>query len=181
MNNKLTPSEIAAICLGKTPIQNHVLEHPQLSRIIYGIPQINYEAIKTEEMILHDDENKLKRFDKNGKETMESPNVTPAEKSVYLTRLVKYAAETAGYDIIFMDGWPYYYNGCFWEQIPEKIVEEFLCLAAYKTGLYYSLVTTFSFKKRLYTQFISDFPKPEDDEIMSKDKILVNLKNGTWR
>lgn len=179
MNNKLTQSEIVAICLGTTPIQDYVYKHPQFGRILLEIPKINYESIKTEEMILHDDENKLKRFDKNGKETMESPRVTPAEKSVYLTRLVKYAAETAGYDIIFMDGWPYYYNGCFWKQFPEKIVEEFLCLAAYKTGLYYSLVTTFNFKKRLYSQFMSDFPKPEDDESMPTDKILVNLKNGT--
>lgn len=175
-------SAIASECFDSTPEQKKIMSHGILGQIVSQIPKIDMTTIKASEMDAHGDLEKLERQNKNGETYFETPKVTPREMDIYLTRLINYTINKSNYDLNFIEGWPYLFNGKYWEQIPEKNLEEFLCLCAAKTGLYYSLVAQAKRKKKLYNQYISDFSKlvnMMDNISVIKKPILINLQNGT--
>lgn len=170
------------VALGHTAIENNILQHPVLGKIIACMPEVPFEDIKKEEMYLHNDENRLKAF-KNNKEVEEEPKVSMNEKYVYINRVLTKIAETIGSGIILMDGFIYYYNGCVWAQMSEQVASNFISLIAAKAGLYYSLVSNYKIKQTMYQQLNSDIPKPEEDVNATNSDIMAmaNMKNGTLK
>lgn len=169
-------------CFDTTPGQKQIRNHEILGHIVSQIPKIEMSTIKMHEMDAHGDLEKLKREDKNGGTLYDTPKVTPREMDIYLTRLINHTINESNYDLNFIEGWPYLFNGKYWEQIPEKNLEEFLCLCAAKTGIYYSHIAQFKRKEKLYNQYVSDFSKLVNmmDNISVINKpILINLQNGT--
>lgn len=72
----------------------------------------------------------------------------------------------------------YLYNGEFWKSIEQKTFENFLGEASQVLGIEKFTAKYFNFRERLYKQFtasghLATPPKP-------KDKVLINLKNGTF-
>ena len=59
------------------------MKMPVLCEIIAQMPKLPFEEIKWEEMILHNDENKLKRI-RDGKEDEVCPTVSVSEKTSIL-------------------------------------------------------------------------------------------------
>ncbi|PZX52458.1 putative DNA primase/helicase [Algoriphagus ratkowskyi] len=72
----------------------------------------------------------------------------------------------------------YLYNGTHWKTIDEKEFEKFLGEASEKMGVGRFTAQYFQFREKLFKQFTSTgyLPAP----IKSKDKVLINLENGTF-
>ena len=72
----------------------------------------------------------------------------------------------------------YLFNGCYWVEIDREEFQNFLGRAAEKMGIVELLSRSFHFRELLFKQFlsISYLESPET----SKDKVLINLKNGTF-
>jgi len=72
----------------------------------------------------------------------------------------------------------YLYNGNYWVEIDKDEFQDFLGKAAEKMKITKFLSRFYFFREQLFKQFlkISYFQAPET----SKDKVLINLKNGTF-
>ena len=124
---KIDIEALAWECFDTTPEQKQIMRHEILGQIVSQIPKIDMTTIKAREMESHGDLEKLERQNKSGETYFETPKVTPREMDIYLTRLINYTINKSNFDLNFIEGWPYLFNGKYWEQIPEKNLEEFLC------------------------------------------------------
>lgn len=72
----------------------------------------------------------------------------------------------------------YLYNGTYWKAIEEKEFEKFLGEASEKMGVGRFTAQYFQFREKLFKQFTATgyLPAP----IRPKDKVLINLENGTF-
>lgn len=72
----------------------------------------------------------------------------------------------------------YLFNGCYWVAISEDKLGAFLVKCSIKMGVKANESVWFRFKENLSSQFYSSayFENPT----ISKDKVLINLKNGTF-
>ncbi len=72
----------------------------------------------------------------------------------------------------------YIYNGMWWLLLERKELKAFLSQAALKMGMDRYEACYFDFGEKLYRQFIAQAPFP--NRITEKNKILINLQNGTF-
>jgi len=72
----------------------------------------------------------------------------------------------------------YLYNGEFWKSIEKKTFEKFLGEASQKMGVGKYTAQYFQFREKLYKQFTATGYLPIPNK--PKDKVLINLKNGTF-
>lgn len=72
----------------------------------------------------------------------------------------------------------YLYNGAFWYEVYKETFQMFLGDAAEEMGAPKFEARFYLFREQLYKQFLATayLPTPESD----KDKVLINLKNGTF-
>lgn len=72
----------------------------------------------------------------------------------------------------------YLYNGAFWYEVYKETFQMFLGEAAEQMGAPKFEARYYQFREQLYKQFLATayLPTPESD----KDKVLINLKNGTF-
>lgn len=175
-------SNLVSIALGNTAIENDIIRHPVLGKIISMMPKVPFEEIKREEMYLHDDQNKLKTYN-NGKEKERDPNVTISEKYIYINRILLSVADAANSGIADIYGELYYYNRFMWVRMSEQIASNFIALISRKAGLYNSFVSNYKVKKFMYKQLDADLSIPENEISNLENEILAiaNLKNGTLK
>ena len=72
----------------------------------------------------------------------------------------------------------YLYNGTHWKTIDKEAFEKFLGEASEKMGVGRFTARYFQFRKKLFEQFTSTGYLPAPTK--SKDKVLINLQNGTF-
>ncbi|MDO6437132.1 phage/plasmid primase, P4 family [Cyclobacterium sp. 1_MG-2023] len=72
----------------------------------------------------------------------------------------------------------YLYNGEFWKSIDKKEFEKFLGEASEKMGVGKFTAEYFLFREKLYKQFTATGYLPAPNK--PKDKVLINLNNGTF-
>jgi putative DNA primase/helicase len=72
----------------------------------------------------------------------------------------------------------YLFNGAYWSNIDKEDFQKFLGEAAEKIGVETIEAKYFQFRENIYKQFLATayLTKPN----VSKDKVLINLKNGTF-
>ena len=86
-------------------------------------------------------------------------------------------AETNNWGLCRQHDFVYVYNGQFWQLVLKEELKRFLGKAAEKLG-YSSLESRYyEFRDKLYKQFLSAASLPVLQT--QKDKVLINLKNGT--
>lgn len=165
------------ICLSRTPMQECIMNNKVLGGIISDIPNIPFEEIKKKELIQKGQGHKIKVDKKTGED--QEIKVKIEEKSVYISRTLRYVAQLKDSDFLILDGYLHFYNGAYWEKIEEAMAMDCVALAGEKAGLLPVEAQQEGNKKKLLNQFVSDFvcpPSKIDDDNL---KILVNLKNGT--
>jgi putative DNA primase/helicase len=72
----------------------------------------------------------------------------------------------------------YLYNGTHWKTIEKEVFEKFLGEASEKMGVGRFTARYFQFREKLFKQFASTGYLPAPTK--SKDKVLINLENGTF-
>lgn len=182
MNDNNTPIDLISIALGNTAIESEIMRHPVLGRIVSIMPRVPFEIIKKEEMYMHNDQYKLKIFNK-GKEDERDPKVTNPEKYIYINRILASVAEKIDSGIADIYGELYYYNHYMWVKMTEQTASNFISLIGKRAGLYTSFVSDFRVKKTMYKQLNADLSIPEENLNTSEDHVLAiaNLKNGTLK
>lgn len=97
---------------------------------------------------------------------------------VIVTEYVLKKAKTLGYRLAKNNGTTYIFNGNYWVQVPESLLEALLGECALKMSLDPIESKFFRFRENLLKQFFScaDLSNPKN----SKDKVLINLQNGTF-
>jgi len=78
----------------------------------------------------------------------------------------------------FNNTFPYFYNGCYWEEMLNEVMKEFLIMGAQRTGFNSYQIRTIDRIEALFKQFAysSIIPTPEYDN----NTVKINLKNGTF-
>lgn len=75
-------------------------------------------------------------------------------------------------------GFPYYYNGCYWEIMSRSMAKEFIAEVATRSGFNYYDTRIKRFMEAIYNQFIAlqtlSFQRENNDEVR------INLRNGTF-
>jgi putative DNA primase/helicase len=87
-------------------------------------------------------------------------------------------AENNRWDLCKNQGLIYLYNGNYWNEINKETFQKFLGNAAEKVGVPIFNARYYEFKEQLYKQFLS--AAQLDEETPLTDKVLINLKNGTF-
>lgn len=72
----------------------------------------------------------------------------------------------------------YLFNGEFWKSIEQKTFENFLGVASQVLGIEEFTAKYFNYREKLYKQFMASGHLPTP--IKPKDKVHINLKNGTF-
>ena len=131
------------------------------NKIIESISPIDFRKLAGEVYVL-DDTKKLE----------------PKHYLVPVTDIVLEKSKKLGYSLAKYNGIIYVFNGCFWVTISEDKLKRFLGESASKMGIDLIESKYFRYRENLLSQFYSSayFESPET----SKDKVLINLKNGTF-
>jgi len=100
------------------------------------------------------------------------------EKYTICSEYLQKISEDLRLGIGFNNTFPYFYNDCYWQEIPNEVMKEFLITCTIKTGFNPYQISTIDRVEALFKQFAysSIIPTPEYD----KDTIKINLKNGTF-
>ncbi len=115
------------------------------------------------------------------RELIELPKDEDLKQKHFLFGIVKnllQIAERKQWSLCKVYDFIYVFNGAFWKQCAKEEMKSFLTTAAVKMGLKEYDARHYEFSEKLFKQFLSDaqLPTPEVDA----DKILINLRNGTF-
>lgn len=110
-------------------------------------------------------------------ENSSSFKLTTKHILVLCIEIVLHLAKKNGWDLCKINDVIFQFNGEFWAEIDKEEFQQFLCEAAQKMGVTEIEAKFYQFRDQLFKQFLASayLPIPESD----KDKVLVNLKNGT--
>ena len=88
------------------------------------------------------------------------------------------ASKEVGFQLAKHNSKIYLFNGCYWVELSEDKLRAFLGACSVKMSVRPNDAEDFRFRENLASQFYSSayFENPE----ISKDKVLINLKNGTF-
>jgi putative DNA primase/helicase len=101
----------------------------------------------------------------------------PAKRAILVENLLG-KSEQSGSKIGIINKEPYFYNGSYWELVPEDFMKDLLAMVAEKSGIKHFKATQAKYKADLYDQFLSTAIQliPERDDSTT----IINLKNGTF-
>lgn len=86
-------------------------------------------------------------------------------------------SEELGYGFCNKNGFIYFFNGEYWEQMPEDYIKALLSITSSKLGIDKYKAKYYHFADSLFRQFIHSTPVLRESE---GNDILINLKNGTF-
>lgn len=127
-----------------------------------------------EEFTKTNDEKRKKEIKRSLKEIDPS---TESKLTIVVENLMS-ITEHKKFGLGVMNETPYYYNGCYWEILPEGLVKHYLSAVAEKSGLPHFQVAKVKIQDVLYKQFLATAAMPPKKQ--SVQKVMINLKNGTF-
>jgi len=156
-----------------------LLAYPELEKIREKIDKLNSEITLEGESIDNspinksklDELNELKEKERKCKLSKEAIIVIAIETLIGIAKLSQWNMCKQG-DFIYV------YNGEFWKVIEKDDLKKFLGKAAEKMGIPKFNARYCKYKDLMMDQFISEAHMPSP--IPFKDKVLINLKNGTF-
>lgn len=156
------------------PIDFDLLAYPQREKLDLRLKEIekltlskdcqNRESLKDEQNRIEKDLSKMFAKEKH--------------KLILTIEQLVDLAQNQKWDLGKKNDFIYVYNGAYWDNIDKPEFENFLGEASQKFGVSKFDARFFSFKEKLFKQFLSDsyLQTPEQNN----NTVLINLKNGTF-
>lgn len=162
---------MVAYLRGETPeqkaAQKEVSKKEILTSLIDGIQKVDFLKLK------YPDATEEELDERREKEKVKIP-----ELKVLIVEEILRQAKSKRWNLCKNGGFSYLYNGSYWEVLSEDDVKHFLSRCAMKMGIQSTTAGEVSFVDNLYRQFqFSAHLQPPEFE---KNKVLINLKNGTF-
>ncbi|MBJ6119634.1 DNA primase [Pontibacter sp. BT310] len=111
-------------------------------------------------------------------ELKEGQNLKQKHYYVIAVENILRTAEKMHWGMCRNNGCIYLFNGCFWQQVEEAVLKDFLGRAAEKMGIDRFDARYHLFKEQLYRQFLASARLQK--AVKRKGTVLINLQNGTF-
>ena len=157
-----------------------------LQKIITSVEVLDFATMAHQDKAeyiaeLRDDLKKAKNSDDKQVIREKLKHFEPGEKvkaSMIIIDLLA-IAERKNFDLSYMDGQVFCYNGRYWEHIDDSLFKTFLAIVAEKTGIDKFQAIKAEFKDLLFKQFSSSANVPSNIE-NDINKVVINLKDQAF-
>ena len=164
------------------PIENSNLQNETLNSLLKHIKPIDFgllanpeiKGIKEELATLPKGDEKILKLEK----LLTSQKVTKQQFLILAIQQLLATAKNKNWGLCKKHDFIYAFNGQFWEKIEKDLFKQFLGTSVELMGISWDLAKYYKFRDDLLQQFYSEayLPVPKT----SKNKVLINLKNGTF-
>ena len=177
INNLLTEDILEKLVLGIDKVDFKILAFPELPELIKEAEHLKNGLFEEDGTPINENDADLKRL-KSLQKQISRYRLTKAHFLVLSIEQLNKIAKLHKWALCRKNGYIYLFNGFYWSTIEKELFQYFLGNVSLKMGVDKITAKVHTYKDDLFKQFLSDSYLPNPTE--TKDKVLINLKNGTY-